>query len=107
LIETVGLKKILSHFGGVTVRGPIVTFRRDTVNRAVEAQDYSDFPKEYGPERPGPPCVRDNEIPVALQRLHMYKVSYEYSRNHAQGILDVAGWLNAREARLGKTSRSA
>ncbi len=149
LIETVGLKvphagirEILSRFDGVAVRGSIATFRRDTVLRAVDGQDYSDFPKSYGRNRPGivtgayekyvldlesgeirpareqdlieltrlcdafdlpgPPCVRANEVPVALQRLHMYKVSYEYSRNHAQGILDVAGWLNAREARLGK-----
>jgi hypothetical protein len=37
----------------------------------------------------------------------MYKTSYEYSRLHAHGILDVAGWLNAREARYGKEMAEA
>jgi len=50
----------------------------------------------------GPPCVRPNDAPVALQRILMYKISYEHSRAHAHGILDVAGWLNARDARYGK-----
>ncbi len=50
----------------------------------------------------GPPCVLPNDAPVGLQRILMYKVSYEYSRVHAHGILDVAGWLNPKEARYGK-----
>jgi trimethylamine--corrinoid protein Co-methyltransferase len=50
----------------------------------------------------GPPCVRPNDAPVEIQRILMYKTSYEYSRVHAHGILDVAGWLNPREARYGK-----
>lgn len=50
----------------------------------------------------GPPCVRPNEEPVELQRLLMYKTSYEYSRTKGHGIFDAAGWLNPREARIGK-----
>ncbi len=71
--------------------------------RPANSQDLIDCTKicdEYGFY--GPPCVRPNDAPVELQRILMYKVSYEYSRVHAHGILDVAGWLNAREARYGK-----
>ena len=50
----------------------------------------------------GPPCVKPNDVPLELQRILMYKISYEYSRVHAHGILDVAGWLNAKDARYGK-----
>jgi trimethylamine--corrinoid protein Co-methyltransferase len=55
----------------------------------------------------GPPCVRPNDEPVELQRILMYKTSYEYSRVHAHGILDVAGWLNPMEARFGKEMADA
>jgi trimethylamine:corrinoid methyltransferase-like protein len=37
----------------------------------------------------------------------MYKTSYEYSRNKGHGIFDVAGWLNPREARIGKEMADA
>ena len=50
----------------------------------------------------GPPCVKPNDVPIEMQRILMYKVSYEYSRVHAHGILDVAGWLNPKDARYGK-----
>ncbi|UCB47185.1 MAG: trimethylamine methyltransferase family protein, partial [Spirochaetota bacterium] len=55
----------------------------------------------------GPPCVCPNDIPIPLQRIFMYKASYEYSRLHAHGILDVAGWLNAKDARYGKQMAEA
>jgi trimethylamine--corrinoid protein Co-methyltransferase len=50
----------------------------------------------------GPPCVKPNDVPLQLQRILMYKISYEYSQLHAHGILDVAGWLNSHDARFGK-----
>ena len=71
--------------------------------RPATLQDLVDYTKlcdSYGFF--GPPCVRPNDAPVELQRILMYKTSYEYSRVHAHGILDVAGWLNPREARYGK-----
>lgn len=50
----------------------------------------------------GPPCVKPNDVPLEMQRIMMYKTSYEYSRVHAHGILDVAGWLTAKDAKYGK-----
>ena len=50
----------------------------------------------------GPPIVKPNDVPIEMQRILMYKISYEYSRVHAHGILDVAGWLNLKDARYGK-----
>jgi trimethylamine:corrinoid methyltransferase-like protein len=137
-----GIRSILAGFDGVKIEGDLVKFSADLVSKAIANQDYSDLPKELGPDNPGivagayiknvidpetdkirpatlqdlvdytklcdsygfygPPCVRPNDAPVELQRILMYKTSYEYSRVHAHGILDVAGWLNPREARYGK-----
>ena len=77
-------------------------------NRPANMQDLIDCTKlceAYGLY--GPPCVRPNEEPVELQRLLMYKTSYEYSRTKGHGIFDVAGWLNPREARIGKEMADA
>ncbi len=62
--------------------------------------DYTKLCDAYGFY--GPPCVKPNDVPLELQRILMYKISYEYSRVHAHGILDVAGWLNSKDARYGK-----
>jgi len=62
--------------------------------------DYTKLCDAYGFY--GPPCVKPNDVPLEMQRILMYKTSYEYSRVHAHGILDVAGWLNANDARYGK-----
>jgi len=142
-----GIQKIISNFDGVNFKNDIVTFEPDLVSKAIKAQDYSDWPKEVGPDsygvvsgayvkniidlkdgsiRPantqdlidctklcdsfglyGPPCVRPNEVPVELQRILMYKISYEYSRTKSHGIFDAAGWLNAKEARFGKEMADA
>jgi len=137
-----GIQKIISDFDGVMIKKDIVTFNEDLVSKAIDSQDYSDFPKELclgnpgivsgayeknvidlhnGKIRPstvqdlidytrlcdsygfyGPPCVCPNNVPVELQRILMYKIFYEFSKFHGHGILDVAGWLNAKEARYGK-----
>jgi trimethylamine--corrinoid protein Co-methyltransferase len=71
--------------------------------RPALVKDLIDFTKlcdAYGFY--GPPCVKPNDVPLELQRILMYKISYEYSRAHAHGILDVAGWLNPNDARYGK-----
>ena len=62
--------------------------------------DYTKLCDVYGFY--GPPTVKPNDVPLEMQRIMMYKTSYEYSRVHAHGILDVAGWLNAQDARYGK-----
>ncbi len=62
--------------------------------------DYTKLCDSYGFY--GPPCVKPNDVPLEMQRIMMYKTSYEYSRVHAHGILDVAGWLTAKDARYGK-----
>ena len=62
--------------------------------------DYTKLCDSYGFY--GPPCVKPNDVPLDMQRIIMYKISYEYSRVHAHGILDVAGWLTAKDARYGK-----
>ncbi len=137
-----GIRMLISDFEGVHFRDDVVLFDADLVERARAAQDYSDWPAEYGPDNPtviagayiknvmdpetneirpalerdlidytrlcdsygfyGPPIVRPNDVPIEMQRIHMYKTSYEYSRLHAHGILDVAGWLNPNDARYGR-----
>ncbi len=76
---------------------------KDGSIRPANTQDLIDCTKlcdTYGMY--GPPCVSPADVPTEMQRLLMYKASYEYSRTKGHGLFDVAGWLNPEEARIGK-----